>query len=116
MARGGITNDALSGADWSAPDASGRRSFKEIPGSEFELKAELALLAMGFVHLEHGRLVKDLELALDERGNIKVDADLMTSAPRVFACGDAVMGASLVVRAIDSGRSAAEAVSACLAR
>ncbi len=100
--------------DWSAPDAAGRRSFKEVPGSEFELKADLALLAMGFLHPEHGPLVKDLGLALDQRGNIKSDARLMTSTPGVFACGDAVMGASLVVRAIDMGRNAAEAVNVYL--
>ncbi len=102
--------------DWSAPDASGRATFKEIPGSEFEIKAELALLAMGFVHPEHGPLVQDLALALDERGNIKVTPRLATSTEGVFACGDAVMGASLVVRAIDMGRTAAEAVNAHLAR
>jgi NAD(P)H-dependent glutamate synthase small subunit len=81
--------------------------FTEVPGSAFELKAELALLAMGFTHVEHGPLVRDLGLELDARGNIRVDARHMTSAPGVFAAGDSVLGASLVVRAIDLGRKAA---------
>ncbi|HEY5764415.1 MAG TPA: glutamate synthase subunit beta [Candidatus Deferrimicrobiaceae bacterium] len=93
--------------EWSDPGNGGRPSFREIPGSEFEIEADLVLLAMGFVHVEHGPLVKGLGLAIDERGNLKVDADQMTSVPGVFAAGDAVLGASLVVRAIDSGRLAA---------
>jgi len=96
--------------EWSAPDRSGRSGFREIPGSEFELEADLVLLAMGFVHVEHGPLVQGLGLAVDERGNLKVDSDLMTSVPGIFAAGDAVLGASLVVRAIDSGRLAAAGV------
>lgn len=91
--------------DWSDPKAC-----KEIPGSEFELKADLVLLAMGFVHVEHGPLVSDLKLQKDPRGNLKVDAHFMTSAPGVFAAGDAEMGASLVVRAIFRGRQAAEGI------
>ena len=50
------------------------------------------------------------EVITDERGNLKVDSDLMTSVPGIFAAGDAVLGASLVVRAIDSGRLAAAGV------
>jgi NADPH-dependent glutamate synthase beta subunit-like oxidoreductase len=96
--------------DWSEPDASGRSSFKEIPGSEFTIEADLVLLAMGFVHAEHGPLVRDLGIAVDARGNIAADGELMTSAPGVFAAGDCAMGASLVVRAIDQGRASAAAV------
>ena len=86
------------------------------PGSQFELQADLVLLSMGFIHAEHGALVRALELALDARGNIQVNRDFMTSAPGVFAAGDSVLGASLVVRAIHLGRAAAEAVDAYLAR
>ncbi|HEU5361381.1 MAG TPA: glutamate synthase subunit beta [Candidatus Deferrimicrobiaceae bacterium] len=93
--------------EWSEPDESGPPSFREIPGSEFTLAADLVLLAMGFVHVEHGPLVRDLGLALDPRGNLVVDAHLMTSSPGVFSAGDSVVGASLVVRAIDLGRRAA---------
>ncbi len=96
--------------DWSEPDSAGRRTFREIPGSEFELRADLVLLAMGFVHVEHGPLVRDLGVAIDSRGNIVTDGNLMTTVPGVFAAGDAAMGASLVVRAIDMGRRAAEGV------
>ena len=70
--------------DWSEGNAC-----KEIEGSEFELKADLVFLAMGFLHVEHGPLVKDLNLKLDPRGNLVVDSNFMTSAPGVFAAGDA---------------------------
>jgi len=100
--------------EWSAPDETGRSSFSEIKGSEFELDSDLALLAMGFTRVEHGALVKDLGLETDPRGNVKVDGAHMTSADGVFAAGDSVMGASLVVRAIDLGRQAAAAMDAYL--
>ncbi len=88
----------------------------EIPGSEFTLDVDLVLLAMGFVHVEYGRLVKDLDVALDQRGNIKTDDHYATSVPGVFAAGDAITGASLVVRAICHGREAAEACNKYLCR
>ena len=69
---------------------------------------------MGFVHVEHGPLVKELGVALDPRGNIVQDKAFMTSVPGVFAAGDCVTGASLVVRAIHWGRHAAEGVNAHL--
>jgi NAD(P)H-dependent glutamate synthase small subunit len=94
--------------EWSDPDENGRSTFREIPGSEFELAADLVLLAMGFVHVEHGPLVNDFGLERDARGNLVVDSQLMTSVPGVFAAGDSMVGASLVVRAIDYGRIAAE--------
>lgn len=100
--------------DWSEPGENGRRTFREIAGSEFEIEAELVLLAMGFVHLEHGPLVEQLQLARDERGNLRVASNYMTSVPAVFAAGDSMMGASLVVRSIDSGRLAAAAVDSYL--
>ncbi|MEW6719050.1 MAG: glutamate synthase subunit beta [Thermodesulfobacteriota bacterium] len=102
--------------DWSEPDAGGRRSFREIPGTEFDLRADLVLLAMGFVHVEHGPLVRDLGVATDPRGNIVVDGNFMTNVPGVFGAGDAVLGASLVVRAIDTGRRAAWGADAWLMR
>lgn len=96
--------------EWSEPDPSGRRTFREIPGSGFEIPAGLVLLALGFVHAEHGPLVRDLSLPTDPRGNLVVDADFMTPTPGVFAAGDATSGASLVVRAIDYGRRAAAGI------
>jgi len=80
---------------------------REVPNSGFELEADLVLLAMGFVHPEHGSLVKDLELEIGERGNVAVSKNLAASAPLVFAAGDCAMGASLVVRCINQGRLAA---------
>ncbi|MHC5084513.1 MAG: glutamate synthase subunit beta, partial [Planctomycetota bacterium] len=87
----------------------GQWKMKEVPGSEFTLKADLVLLAMGFVHVEHGPLVQDIRIDLDDRGNIVVNSG-QTSHPKIFAAGDAVSGASLVVRAIDAGRKTADAV------
>jgi glutamate synthase (NADPH/NADH) small chain len=86
----------------------------EVPGSDFVIDVDLVLLAMGFVHVEHGRLVQDLGVGLDARGNIQTDSSYMTTVPGVFAAGDAHAGASLVVRAINHGRRAAAAVDAYL--
>lgn len=82
---------------------------KELPGTDFTIEADLAILAMGFVHVVHEGLVKDLSLKLDQRGNIEV-TDFQTSEPWVFAAGDSASGASLVVSAINSGRQAAAAM------
>lgn len=83
---------------------------ERIAGTEFEIKADLVLLAMGFIHPEHIGLVQDLGLALDARGNVAVDANLMTSRPGVFAAGDCKRGQSLVVWAIAEGRRAAASI------
>jgi glutamate synthase (NADPH/NADH) small chain len=85
-------------------------SMKEVPGTDFTLDLDMVLVAAGFVHVEHSRLVKDFSLELDKRGNIVVDAMLASSADGVFAAGDAVQGASLIVKAIDQGRRAADGV------
>jgi NAD(P)H-dependent glutamate synthase small subunit len=82
---------------------------KQRPGSEFTIEAELVLLAMGFLHVVHEGLVGDFDLELDRRGNLVVDR-WMTSQGGIFAAGDAVKGASLVVHAIHHGRLAAAAV------
>ena len=82
---------------------------KQLPGTEFSLPVDLVLLSMGFLHVRHQGLVKDLGVDLDERGNVKVE-NFQASVPWVFAAGDTVLGASLVVRAIDSGRRAAAAI------
>jgi NAD(P)H-dependent glutamate synthase small subunit len=101
--------------EWSEPDATGRRSFKEIAGSEFGLPGDLVLLAMGFVHTEHHPLVSEFGLRTDERGNILVDRNFMTSVNGVFAAGDSTKGQSLVVHALYLGRQAAAAVDRYLA-
>jgi glutamate synthase (NADPH/NADH) small chain len=84
---------------------------KSIPGSEFDLPADLILLAMGFVHPVHEGLIEELGLALDPRGNVKADMQsYQSSNPKVFAAGDMRRGQSLVVWAIREGRQAAHAV------
>jgi glutamate synthase (NADPH/NADH) small chain len=85
--------------------------FKPIPGTEFEVKADLVLLAMGFVHPVHEGMIASLGLDLDPRGNVKADTlAYQSSNPKVFACGDMRRGQSLVVWAIREGRQAAHAV------
>ena len=81
-----------------------------VTGETEVIKAEMALLAMGFVHVEHGGVVERLGLSLNERKNILAGQDMATSAGKVFVAGDAANGASLVVRAIASGRQAADAI------
>ncbi len=82
---------------------------KELPGTDFILPADLVILALGFEHVVHDGLIKDLGLKLNGRGDVAVD-NYQTSEPWVFAAGDAVNGASLVVTAINSGREAAAAI------
>jgi glutamate synthase (NADPH/NADH) small chain len=86
-------------------------AMKPAPGTEFDLRADLVLLAMGFVSPVHEGLVSDLGIALDGRGNIAANtADYRSSIDKVFACGDMRRGQSLVVWAIREGRQAARAV------
>ena len=88
-----------------------RDRFKPVAGSEFDIDAELVLLAMGFVHPVHEGMIKNLNLALDRRGNISASTDdYRTSIDKVFAAGDMRRGQSLVVWAIREGRQAAAAV------
>jgi glutamate synthases, NADH/NADPH, small subunit len=77
-------------------------------GKTETLKADLVLLALGFVHPVHEGLLNELGVNYDVRGNVAVDKQHTSSVARVFATGDASMGASLVVKAIASGRKAAE--------
>jgi glutamate synthase (NADPH/NADH) small chain len=85
--------------------------FKPIPGTEFDLRADLVLLAMGFVHPVHEGMLKALDVALDPRGNVAADTRAyQTSVPKVFTAGDMRRGQSLVVWAIREGRQAAHAV------
>ena len=89
-------------------------SLKEIPGTEFEIDADLVILAMGFVHPEHDGPIEELGIELDNRGNIKTDNSYVTSAKKVFACGDMRRGQSLVVWAIAEGRACAKNVDRAL--
>jgi glutamate synthase (NADPH/NADH) small chain len=92
----------------------GSMQMVEKPTSLFLMDADLVLLAMGFVHCVHEGLVNEFGLELDKKGNIKVNSTFQTNIPRIFAAGDSVMGASLVVRAIYQGRSLAKAVDSFL--
>ncbi len=82
---------------------------RDRPGTDFTFPAQLVLVAMGFLHVVHEGLINDLGVQLDRFGNIVVDR-WMTAVPGVFAAGDTVRGASLVVHAINHGRLAAAAV------
>ena len=84
--------------------------FEPVAGTERELAADLVFLAMGFTGPERGALLEQLDVELDERGNVVRDLDYMTSVDGVFAAGDAGRGQSLIVWAIAEGRSAAASV------
>jgi glutamate synthase (NADPH) small chain len=86
------------------------RDLTPVPGSEFVLEADLALIAIGFTGPEHDGLVAQLDLALDHRGNIRTEMTYRTSATGVYACGDARLGQSLIVTAIAEGRKCARIV------
>ncbi len=96
--------------EWSQPPNGGRPSMTEVPGSEFEVETELVLLAMGFLHPQREGLLTQLGVALDERGNVRIGPDRMSSVPGVFAAGDTARGQSLVVWAIAEGRETARAI------
>ena len=95
-------------------DDKGAMKMREVPGSEFDVAADLVLLAMGYVHPVHQGMLDQLSVALDPRGNVKATTDgkgcYQTSNPKVFAAGDMRRGQSLVVWAIREGRQAARAV------
>ena len=84
---------------------------REVPDSEFEMKADLVLLAMGFLGPVHGGMIDGLAVAKDPRGNVAADTEsYRTSLPKVFAAGDMRRGQSLIVWAIREGRQCARAV------
>ena len=96
-------------ADWS------KGKLEEVPGSEFVLKADLILLAMGFVGPKKTGMLDQSGVRLTERGNVEADtASYRTSDDMIFACGDMRRGQSLIVWAIREGRQAARAVDEAL--
>jgi glutamate synthase (NADPH/NADH) small chain len=99
--------------DWKQ-DGNGQWQMEEIPGSEFQLKADLVLLAMGFIHPVHAGMLQELGVELDPRGNVKGTTEgtaaYHTSINKVFSAGDMRRGQSLVVWAIREGRQCARAV------
>ena len=113
-----VTGDALKAAGvvaarmrLGAPDASGRQAPEEVPGGDFDLSADLVIKALGFDPEDLPAAFAAPELAVTRWGTVKADLrNLQTSIPGVFAAGDIVRGASLVVWAIRDGRDAAEAI------
>jgi glutamate synthase (NADPH) small chain len=106
---GRVTGLDVVRVEWATKE--GKPVMREVPGSQFHIKADLVLLAMGFVHPVHAGAVKMLGVELDGRGNVKAtDRDYATSIPKVFVAGDARRGQSLVVWAIREGRQCARAV------
>ncbi len=104
---GTVAEGAFVRVNWRKDPATGRQTMVEIAGSEFSLKVDLVLLALGFLHAEHSKLTDELGIDFDEHGNIRFRHDYSTSTKGVFVAGDAGTGASLVVRAIWHGREAA---------
>ena len=86
----------------------GQFKMVEVKGSKRVIETELVLLSMGFVHCVHEGLANELGVKFDKRGNIVINEKQATNKAKVYACGDAAAGASLVVRAIASGRKTAE--------
>jgi glutamate synthase (NADPH/NADH) small chain len=97
--------------EWKMTEDGKAAQFTEVPGSEQELPCELALLAMGFIHPQHKGLLKELDVELDERGNVKAsERHYQTNIAKIFAAGDMRRGQSLVVWAISEGRECARKV------
>ncbi|MDX8389087.1 MAG: glutamate synthase subunit beta [Mariprofundaceae bacterium] len=95
--------------EWVQKD--GQWKMHEIEGSEFTLKADLVLLAMGFLHPVHAGMIDEIGVEKDARGNVAANTtDFKASLDKVFTAGDMRSGQSLVVRAIDEGRKCAHAV------
>lgn len=107
---GHVTQANLVKVEWTK-DESGRWQMSEVPGSEFSIKVDLVLLAMGFVHPVREGMLEQFGVELDARGNVQADTDnYQTSVDKIFAAGDMRRGQSLVVWAIREGRQAARAV------
>ena len=102
--------------EWKSSAEAGLPKMAPLAGSEFTLDVDLVLLAMGFLHVEHNKLVDELGVELDARGNIASKGGYVTSIPGVFTAGDAGIGASLVVRAIFHGRQAAAEIDGYVTR
>lgn len=85
-------------------------AMSEIKGSEFEIEADLVILAVGFLHPEHTGFLSDLKIEFDQKGNVKTDENLMTSVKGIFSAGDMRRGQSLVVWAISEGRRCAYSI------
>ena len=106
--KGKVTGVEVAEVEWTK-GTDGRMNMKETGKTEI-IKADLVLLSMGFVSPIHEGLLEQLKVEYDNRGNVATTAPSQSSVSKVFVAGDVTSGASLVVRAIASGRSAAEAI------
>jgi len=107
---GQVAGANFSEATWEKTSPDAHPVPTPVPGNEFSLKVDIVLLAMGFLHVRHDKLLDDLKTELDSRGNVSIQNNYETSITGVFAAGDAHTGASLVVRSIYHGRMAAKAI------
>jgi glutamate synthase (NADPH) small chain len=97
--------------EWKFSDDEKALQFTEVPGSEIEMECELVLLAMGFLHPQREGFINELEIELDNRGNVRAtEKDYQTNIAKIFAAGDMRRGQSLVVWAISEGRECARKV------
>lgn len=103
-----VTGVEVEEVEWIVKD--GRHVMQVVPGTRRVIPADLVLLAMGFVHPVLEGLISELELELSVRNNIKVNTNHATSRHKIFAAGDSVSGATLVVNAIASGRKVAKEI------
>ncbi|HEX5791400.1 MAG TPA: NAD(P)-dependent oxidoreductase [Luteolibacter sp.] len=109
-AEGHVTGVRCTRMELGEPDASGRRSPREVPGSDFMIAADLVLIAYGFDPVPFPPDNDLSQIEVNDWGATKVDAEQRTSVPRVYAGGDVVRGPSLVVHAVRDGRKAAETI------
>lgn len=103
-----VTHAEVEEVKWIKND--GRFTMESIPGTTRQIEADLILLAMGFIHPVHEGLLEELKIDLDHKKNVMVNQQMATNHDKVFAAGDAMSGASLVVNAIASGRRAARRI------
>ena len=107
---GNLTGAKVCEMGWSAPEPGKKPHWQVIEGTEKIIPCNLALLAIGFLHPDKAGMLEELNLELDERGNVKCDESYKTSNEKVFAAGDMRRGQSLVVWAISEGRECARNV------
>jgi len=106
---GKVTALKIADIEWQQAEKGQRPTFKEVEGSEREIPCDMAFLAMGFLHPEHNGVLAQLDVKLDDRGNVATK-DFATSQDGIFCAGDMRTGQSLVVRCINEGRECAIAV------
>jgi glutamate synthase (NADPH/NADH) small chain len=109
--KGELTALRIVDLQWKSRPDGAYAGFDEVAGSEREIPCQLALLAMGFMHPMQEGLLKQLDVDLDERGNVKAtEGQYQTNIPKIFTAGDMRRGQSLVVWAISEGRECARKV------